>query len=75
MHATNCTVAGGRIESAQTGSLPAERKPRENRLEAMKNKVNDEDLTAHILLNMPNEYSELITAVEGDLDRISVATL
>ncbi len=46
-----------------------------NRLDAMKNKVNDEDLIAHILLNIPNEYSELITAVEGDLDRISVATL
>jgi hypothetical protein len=37
--------------------------------------ISDDDMIAHILANLPEDYSELITSVEIELSRVSVTTV
>ncbi len=46
-----------------------------NRLQAMKSSIQDEDYIIHILSNLTQEYSELVTVLEGELETITVDKL
>ncbi len=46
-----------------------------NRLQAMKSSIQDEDYVAHVLSNLMNEYSELVTVLEGDLEGLAIQKL
>ncbi len=46
-----------------------------NRLHSMKSTIQDEDYVAHILSNLAEEYSELVTVLEVELETITVDKL
>ncbi len=46
-----------------------------NRLQAMESIIQDEDYVAHVLTNLTNEYSELVTVLEGDLEDLTIQKL
>ncbi len=46
-----------------------------NRLHSMKSTIQDEDYVAHILSNLTEEYSELVTVLEVELETITVDKL
>jgi hypothetical protein len=45
------------------------------RLKGVKVNIEESELIAHILNNLPNNYSELVTSVEGDVDKLKMKTL
>ncbi len=46
-----------------------------NRLTAMGTSMDDDDLIAHIASNLPEEYSELVTSLEADLESLNIRRL
>ncbi len=46
-----------------------------NRLSAMGTRMKDDDIIAHIIANLPEEYNELVTSLETNLESLSVKRL
>ncbi len=46
-----------------------------NRMSTMGNEITDQELIAHVLANIPDKHSELVTALEGDLETLDVPSL